>query len=79
MIWLLQVSPLIVGTLTVIFFVALSLLGLFIFRRVVSQTRLESAHNVSGEVFFSLAFGDTVGCDAVSAKLMQHRWLLVAR
>jgi hypothetical protein len=40
MIWLLQIPPLISGTLTVIFFVVLSLLGLFIFRRVVSQTRL---------------------------------------
>ena len=55
MIWLLQISPLIVGTLTVIVVVALSLIGLFIFRRLVSQTRLESAHGVSGEVFFSLA------------------------
>jgi hypothetical protein len=55
MIWLLQISPLIVGTLTVIVVVALSLLGLFIFRRLVSKTRLESAHGVSGEVFFSLA------------------------
>ncbi|MGB8503579.1 DUF4239 domain-containing protein [Mycobacterium sp.] len=55
MIWLLQVPPLIVGTLTVIVVVALSLLGLFSFRRLVSQTRLENAHSVSGEVFFSLA------------------------
>ena len=55
MIWLLQIPPLIVGTLTVVFFVAISLLGLFIFRRLVSQTRLENAHSVSGEVFFSLA------------------------
>ena len=55
MIWLLQISPLIVGTLTVIVVVVLSLLGLFVFRRLVSQTRLESAHGVSGEVFFSLA------------------------
>lgn len=55
MIWLLQLPPLLVGTLTVIFFVALSLLGLFLFRRLVSKTRLENAHNVSGEVFFSLA------------------------
>jgi hypothetical protein len=55
LIWLLQLSPLIVGTLTVIIFVGASVLLLFIFRRLVSKTRLEHAHNVSGEVFFSLA------------------------
>ncbi len=55
MIWLLQIPPLIVGTLTVIIVVTLSVVGLFIFRRLVSQTRLENAHSVSGEVFFSLA------------------------
>jgi thiol:disulfide interchange protein len=37
MIWLLQIPPLIVGTLTVIVVVALSLLGLFIFHRLVSR------------------------------------------
>src|ERR1700752_3680122 len=55
MIWLLQLSPLIVGTLTGTIFVAVSVLLLVIFRRLVSKTRLENAHNVSGEVFFSLA------------------------
>jgi Protein of unknown function (DUF4239) len=55
MTWLLQISPWIVGTLTVIVFVGMSLLALVVFRRLVSQTRLESAHHVSGEVFFSLS------------------------
>jgi Protein of unknown function (DUF4239) len=55
MIWLLQISPLIVGTLTVIIVVALSVSGLLIFRRLVSGTRLENLDGVSGEVFFTLA------------------------
>ncbi len=55
MIWLLQIPAPIVGSLTVIIVVGLSILGLVIFRRLVSNSRLESAHTVSGEVFFSLA------------------------
>lgn len=55
MLWLLQVPAPIVGALTVIVFVGLSLLALFVFRRLVSSTRLEGAHHVSGEVFFSLS------------------------
>jgi Protein of unknown function (DUF4239) len=55
MIWLLQIPAPIVGTLTVIIVVGLSIVGLVIFRRLVADTRLESAHAVSGEVFFSLA------------------------
>ena len=55
MIWLLQISPIIVGTVTVIVFVVGSVIALFAFRRLVSKTRLEQAHDVSGEVFFSLA------------------------
>src|SRR5258705_12043025 len=55
MIWLLQIPAPIVGSLTVIVVVGLSILGLLVFRRLVSSTRLESAHTPSGEVFFSLA------------------------
>jgi len=55
MIWLLQVPAPIVGSLTVIVVVGLSILGLLIFRRLVSKTRLESAHTMPGDVFFSLA------------------------
>jgi hypothetical protein len=55
MIWLLQFPAPIVGTLTVIIVVGLSILGLVIFRRFASQTRLDHAFEVSGEVFFSLA------------------------
>jgi Protein of unknown function (DUF4239) len=50
-IWLLQIPAPIVGTLTVVIVVGLSLIGLIIFRRVVSHTRLEGANAVSGEVF----------------------------
>ena len=55
MIWLLQIPAPIVGSLTVIVVVGLSILGLLVFRRLISNTRLESAHTASGEVFFSLA------------------------
>ena len=55
MIWLLQIPAPIVGSLTVIVVVGLSILGLLVFRRLVSSTRLESAHTASGEGFFSLA------------------------
>jgi len=55
MIWLLQIPAPIVGSLTVIVVVGLSILGLLVFRRLVSNTRLEHAHAASGEVFFSLA------------------------
>jgi hypothetical protein len=50
-IWLLQIPAPIFGTLTVVIVVGLSVVGLVIFRRVVSPTRLESANHVSGQVF----------------------------
>jgi hypothetical protein len=51
MIWLLQVPAPILGSLTVIIVVGLSIIGLIFFRRLVSHTRLESANTVSGQVF----------------------------
>jgi hypothetical protein len=50
-IWLLQIPAPIVGTLTVVIVVGLSVIGLVLFRRAVSHTRLESANTVSGQVF----------------------------
>jgi hypothetical protein len=50
-IWLLQIPPVIVGTLFVVVLVALSVLGLIVFRRAVSHTRLAEANGVSGQVF----------------------------
>lgn len=51
MIWLLQVPPVILGTVFVLVLVGLSVLGLIVFRRAVSPTRLEEANAVSGQVF----------------------------
>jgi Protein of unknown function (DUF4239) len=51
MIWVLQFASPIIGTLTVVIVVGLSVLGLIGFRRVVSHTRLENANVVSGQVF----------------------------
>jgi hypothetical protein len=50
-IWLLQQPEPIVGLLTVLITVALAILGLVLFRRLVSQTRLEKANVVSEQVF----------------------------
>jgi hypothetical protein len=55
MIWLLQFPAPIVGTLTVILVVGLSILGLVMFRRLSSKTRLDNAFDEAGDVFFSLA------------------------
>ena len=51
MLWLLQFPPLILGFLWVAAFVAISVGGLFVFRRAVSHTKLENANFVSGAVF----------------------------
>lgn len=51
MIWLLQQPEPLVGLLTVLTTVALAVLGLLLFRRLVSQTRLEKANSVSEQVF----------------------------
>jgi Protein of unknown function (DUF4239) len=50
-IWLLQQPAWIVGLLTVLITVGLSVAGLILFRRLVSQTRLERASVVSEQVF----------------------------
>jgi len=50
-IWLLQQPEPLVGLLTVLTTVALAVLGLLLFRRLVSQTRLEKANSVSEQVF----------------------------
>lgn len=51
MIWLLQQPEPIVGLLTVLITVGLAVLGLLLFRRLVSQTRLEKANFASEQVF----------------------------
>ncbi|ADT97790.1 MULTISPECIES: bestrophin-like domain [Mycolicibacterium] len=51
MLWLLQVPPPILVTLWVVGIVGLSIGGLVVFRKAVSQTRLENANAVSGSVF----------------------------
>jgi len=51
MIWLLQIPPVILGSLFVVVLVGLSIFGLVVFRRTVSHTRLEEANAVSGQVF----------------------------
>lgn len=51
MLWLLQVPPAILVPLWVIGIVGLSVGGLVVFRKAVSQTRLENANAVSGSVF----------------------------
>jgi hypothetical protein len=50
-IWLLQIPAPIVGSLTVVIVVGLSVIGLVVFRRVVSYTRLERTNTVTGQVF----------------------------
>lgn len=51
MIWLLQLPAPLLGFVTVTFVVCTSVVGLIIFRKVVSHTRLERANLVSGQVF----------------------------
>jgi hypothetical protein len=51
MIWLLQVPPVILGSLFVVVLVGLSVVGLIVFRRAVSHARLAEANAVSGQVF----------------------------
>lgn len=51
MVWLLQFPAPVLGFATVAFFVALSVGGLIVFRRVVPHHRLEDANAVSGQVF----------------------------
>ena len=50
-IWLLQIPAPILGFATVAVVVGLSVLGLIVFRKAVSHTRLEDANPVSGQVF----------------------------
>ncbi|KUI39454.1 DUF4239 domain-containing protein [Mycobacterium sp. GA-2829] len=51
MLWLLQIPPIIVVPLWVAGVIALSIGGLFLFRKAVSHTRLENNNAVSGSVF----------------------------
>ncbi|OBB10659.1 hypothetical protein A5662_08400 [Mycobacteriaceae bacterium 1482268.1] len=51
MLRLLQIPAPILGSITVILFVGLSVGGLILFRKTVSHARLESANEVSGQVF----------------------------
>lgn len=51
MLWLLQIPAPILGFITVTLVVGLSVGGLILFRKTVSHTRLESANEVSGQVF----------------------------
>jgi hypothetical protein len=55
MVRLLQIPPWILGTATVVVVVSLTLLALYVFRRLVGRTRLAGAHHVAGDLFFSLA------------------------
>lgn len=51
MIWLLQLPAPLLGFVTVTFVIGTSVVGLIVFRKVVSHTRLERANLVSGQVF----------------------------
>lgn len=51
MLWLLQLPAPLLGFATVAIVVGLSVGGLIVFRKAVSHTRLESANEVSGQVF----------------------------
>ena len=53
--WLLQQPGPILGLLTVLITVGLAVLGLILFRRLVSQTRLEEANILSDGVFLTVA------------------------
>lgn len=50
-IWLLQLPAPLLGFVTVTFVIGTSVVGLIVFRKVVSHTRLERANLVSGQVF----------------------------
>ena len=51
MLWLLQLPAPLLGSAAVAVVVALSVGGLILFRKAVSHTRLETANEVSGQVF----------------------------
>lgn len=51
MTWVLEGSPIAVGTVTVLLTIGFALLGLFLFRRVVPQSRLAESGSVTGSAF----------------------------